>query len=322
MISRLVAIRDWLGLDGARQRHPRHVELILTSTGKSSVSVRLDLYHVHRFMAGVAVMIGIWLLTLLWAAWYQYTHNAAIQHADLVEAQMRQLQARDGELNRSRSMLAARYQQMLNQLGSLENKVRGLSHRLGPLQTNTVQSGAVNGHGEGGYAEPVSLSQALHLMQQEGQARLDDLSGAVVRLQALPHGWPITRAAEITSRFGVRANPFGEDNYEFHKGLDFAAPFASPVWVTADGTVVKAEMAGPNGNLVVVDHGFGYQTAYAHLSRVLVHPGEQVTAGQVVGLLGSTGRSTGPHLHYAVLRNGTLIDPYPYVIDQGTAGQG
>ena len=322
MITQLVAIRDWLGLDGARQRHPRHVELIVSSTGKNSVSLRLDLYQVHRVIAGIALMLSLWLITVVWAAWYQVSHNAAIQHAGMVEAQMRQLRARDGELDRNRTVLAMRYQQMLNQLGHLENQVRNLSHRFAPLQTEAAQPAAGNGHGEGGYAEPVSLSQALRLMQQEGQNRLDDLSGAIVRLRALPNGWPVTRAAEITSRFGVRANPFGEDNYEFHKGLDFAAPFASPVWVTADGTVVKAELAGPNGNLVVVDHGFGYQTAYAHLSRVLVHPGEQVRAGQVVGLLGNTGRSTGPHLHYAVLRNGVLVDPYPYVIDQGTNGRG
>lgn len=312
-MTRWAAIRDWLGLDGAESRHPRHVELIILRTGKAAFSLRFNLYYLHWALTAFGTMLALWLITLGWAAWYHAVNSQALDHADVVEQQMKVLQADNSALNHSRSVLATRYQKMLDQLGLLENQVRKLADRY-------HEPAAVGGRSQpgaraamGGVAWPVSREAAFAAMQQQMQSRIGELSVALAQLQARPEGWPITRAADITSRFGVRANPFGEDSYEFHKGLDFAAPYASPVWSTAPGTVITAGLTGPNGNLVVVDHGYGYRTAYAHLSQIRVHVGDTVQAGQVIGLSGNTGRSTGPHLHYAVYLNGVLIDPYPYV---------
>lgn len=124
---------------------------------------------------------------------------------------------------------------------------------------------------------------------------------------SLPAGLPLARS-HITSRFGARRNPVTGVNQR-HAGVDLAAPTGAPVVATGDGVVAFAGPAGNYGLLVAVDHGNGVQTRYAHLSRLGVRSGQSVRTGDVVGLVGSTGRSTGPHLHYEIRARGHAIDP-------------
>jgi murein DD-endopeptidase MepM/ murein hydrolase activator NlpD len=115
------------------------------------------------------------------------------------------------------------------------------------------------------------------------------------------HGW-------LTGTFGGRSDPFtGEPGY--HEGLDIATDKGGPVYATADGRVVTAGLTGDYGNMVQIDHGFGLATRYGHLSAFAVKPGDRVQRGAVIGYVGSTGRSTGPHLHYEILANGRPINP-------------
>jgi murein DD-endopeptidase MepM/ murein hydrolase activator NlpD len=115
------------------------------------------------------------------------------------------------------------------------------------------------------------------------------------------HGW-------LSGTFGGRADPFtGERG--FHGGLDISLDKGSPVYATADATVESAEYTGNYGNLIVLTHGFGLSTRYGHLSKFNVKPGQQVRRGDVIGLVGSTGRSTGSHLHYEILVNRQLLNP-------------
>lgn len=130
--------------------------------------------------------------------------------------------------------------------------------------------------------------------------------------RSLPRGLPLRGYKGITSHFGIRKNPFGP-GYEFHDGLDFAAPYGAPVHATGSGVVAQAGWMGAYGLAVLLDHAKGYQTLYGHLSRLAVHPGQRVERGQVLGYVGSTGRSTGPHLHYSVYRYGSPLDPKPYL---------
>lgn len=97
--------------------------------------------------------------------------------------------------------------------------------------------------------------------------------------------------------------------YRPHEGIDFAAPTGTPIFATGDGRVEKAWHSDTYGNVVYIDHGFGYQTRYAHMSRFIVHDGEKVKRGQVIGYVGSTGEATGPHLHYEVRYDGEPINP-------------
>ena len=117
----------------------------------------------------------------------------------------------------------------------------------------------------------------------------------------------------ITSTFGHRENPFGGDNVETHKGLDISGPFGAPVKAMAKGEVEFAGLRGGFGNCIILKHANGFETLYGHLSKILVQPGEQINIGQEIGKIGSTGRSTGPHLHYKVHRNGQKINPQSFL---------
>lgn len=124
--------------------------------------------------------------------------------------------------------------------------------------------------------------------------------------------------SRLTSRFGPRLDPL-RGTVAAHAGVDMATAAGSPVRATADGRVDRAIRAGGYGNLVVIDHGGGVQSRYAHLSRLLVRPDEAVRRGQIIALAGSTGRSTGSHLHYEVRINGRPVDP---MRDPGPHGPG
>ena len=308
----MARIKNWLGLETNQRNHPRHVEFIMASSGRAAYTMRLNIYYLHWALVGLVFMALFWLGGLSWAAYYHYVNSNAVSKMVAVELQVKRLEQYNSELAKSKLVLTSHYQSMMDKLGGLESTVRTLAHRyhFGNLEKPTALPVA---GGVGGIAYPMPAEQAIIAFQQQTQSRIGDLQQVLAHIMARPQGWPISHDAEITSRFGVRANPFGDGTYEFHKGLDFAAKFATPVLVTAPGVVVEAGLMGENGNLVEVDHGYGYRTGYAHLSQIKVKVGELVKAGQILGLSGSTGRSTGPHLHYAVFFNGTLIDPYPFI---------
>jgi murein DD-endopeptidase MepM/ murein hydrolase activator NlpD len=126
-------------------------------------------------------------------------------------------------------------------------------------------------------------------------------------LAAIPSLNPV--GGGIAASFGWRTNPWPE----FHKGLDLEADYGTPVHAAAAGTVASADWDGGFGLKVDIDHGNGYHTWYAHLSRAEVHAGQRVTKGQLIALSGSSGESTGPHLHYQLMYQGQPIDPQPFL---------
>jgi murein DD-endopeptidase MepM/ murein hydrolase activator NlpD len=147
--------------------------------------------------------------------------------------------------------------------------------------------------------------------EQSFQEIISYITEQRARLTAVPSGWPIK--GWITASFGSRIDPF-TGSLSFHAGVDIANDIGTPIKVTADGVVVFAEFdAGGYGNLVTVNHGNGYMTKYGHMLKYIVSPGQYVKKGQVIGYLGSTGRSTAPHLHYEVRLNGVAVNPVKYL---------
>jgi murein DD-endopeptidase MepM/ murein hydrolase activator NlpD len=122
-----------------------------------------------------------------------------------------------------------------------------------------------------------------------------------------PEGMPV-RWSGMTSRFGMRLNPV-LNQVRLHAGIDLRAAMGEPVHATSAGTVTAAGWQGGYGLAVRIDNGKGIETRYAHLSRLAVSTGQTVKSGDLIGLVGSTGRSTGPHLHYEVRKNGRPVDP-------------
>ncbi len=119
-------------------------------------------------------------------------------------------------------------------------------------------------------------------------------------------------AARLTSSYGMRDHPVLGRRKQ-HNGIDLAAPTGTPVYATADGIINRAERSGSYGLVIYIDHGSDLETRYAHLSQLSVGGGERVRKGDLVGYVGSTGRSTGPHLHYEVRVAGIAVDPVPYM---------
>jgi murein DD-endopeptidase MepM/ murein hydrolase activator NlpD len=125
-----------------------------------------------------------------------------------------------------------------------------------------------------------------------------------------PSIWPVM--GHITDSFGERLDPFSGEG-AFHTGVDVSSDYGAPVHVTADGVVTVAETHTGYGRLVVVEHGFGITTFYAHLSSFAVVPGTHVRRGEVIGYTGISGRSTGPHVHYEVRVNNAPVNPWRYM---------
>jgi len=128
---------------------------------------------------------------------------------------------------------------------------------------------------------------------------------------SIPSVHPVAKLA-FTSNFGIRSDPF-RGTAAMHAGVDIPGPVGTPVYATADGMVDHAERSGGYGNMIEIDHGKGIATRYGHLSRMLVASGTHVVRGQLIALMGSTGRSTGPHLHYEVRIDGHAVNPAPFL---------
>lgn len=133
-------------------------------------------------------------------------------------------------------------------------------------------------------------------------------------MAATPRGWPVDDQGKsyISSEFGFRKDPFSGEN-SFHNGLDIGVWYGTPVIATADGTVERANWIGAYGYVVYLKHDYGYQTRYAHNSKLVVRPGQSIKRGDVIAYSGSSGRSEGPHLHYEVRVNGIPENPRKYL---------
>lgn len=202
-----------------------------------------------------------------------------------------------------------RIDQLATGASATADEIAGILKRQGvPVeeQTETDAQDAVGGP----YLAPRS--------ERDFNASLNQLDVALSRLESvrdtarrLPFANPAP-GRDITSRFGNRPDPFF-GGLAMHAGIDFRAPTGTEIRTTGTGKVVAAGLSGGYGNMVEIDHGFGISTRYGHMSRVLVKVGDEVATGDVIGLSGSTGRSTGPHLHYEVRRNGDAVDPMQFL---------
>lgn len=219
--------------------------------------------------------------------------------------------------------LQAQLAHTLDRLHQLESSRQAFFSRIGLASLGAPgKASSGSGGGRGGpfkapprptesVALPERLSEAsvqLDGLRHSVEQTLQDWQGQQELLQTLPLSWPLQSEFLISSHFGLRADPLTHLP-GMHEGLDFVAPAGTPVQVTAPGLVLQAAFNGAYGNMVEVAHAQGLVTRYAHLQAMTVKPGQRLRAGDRVGLLGSTGRSTGPHLHYEVLYRGQAMHP-------------
>lgn len=205
-----------------------------------------------------------------------------------------------------------RQRQELNELSTRVEAVEDTSRRL------AEKSGVVHGEaalpGTGGPASPLDAKSLAALEEKMNRLEKDmQAYEAVLRKRGYtPSVWPVE--GRLESGFGGRRNPFGGTSYEFHSGQDIDAPSGAPVIAGANGNVTFVGWQNGYGQLVVIDHGGGLTTRYGHLSHIDVSHGQTVTRGQFIARVGSTGRSTGPHLHYEVRINDEPVNPLQYLL--------
>ncbi|MBT8763823.1 M23 family metallopeptidase [Desulfohalobiaceae bacterium Ax17] len=156
------------------------------------------------------------------------------------------------------------------------------------------------------------LSTEARLEEIRQQELLETIRSQKNILAATPSIWPTQ--GWISSEFGYRISPF-TGRREFHKGLDISGPVGTPIYAPADGKVVFTGKDGSYGISLVIDHGLGITTRYAHLSRYVVKKKQKVTRGEIIAYMGNSGRSTGPHLHYEVRLNGMPVNPLRYILN-------
>ena len=264
-------------------------------------------------MVVVLLVVGFPALFFAGTSW-----GASAMIADLLR-QNTALQAENANYRDATAQLAAQVSRLqdaadtLRAAAQVDPQVARAMDRL----PSSITHRAMGGGSFGDLASPVSstvtadpafglLRDVLHVLQ----AQLDRFRPGAERRQALaaatPSIWPV--AGGLSSHYGNRSDPF-TGSAEFHSGLDISADSGQPVHATADGTVLSARWSGSFGNLVVIDHGYGITTRYGHLSRFAVFDGQTIRKGEIVGYVGSTGRSTSPHVHYELLLNGQPTNP-------------
>ena len=156
------------------------------------------------------------------------------------------------------------------------------------------------------------LDSDIAISEQNRAELLDFLQSQKIRLASTPSIWPTK--GWLSSRFGYRISPFTGQR-EFHRGIDISTRIGAPVIAPADGIVSKVGWDRGYGNNIVIKHGYGIETRYAHLKKALVKKGQPVRRGETIGLVGNSGRSTGPHLHYEVHLNRMPVNPFRYILN-------
>ena len=280
-------------------REDRFISFIIAHTSKSRARVqriRVEKKSVTAFFTASAVL-AVCLVYGLYGLTQQVAHLRT-------EIENQQLRAEN-----------ERQRQELDKLNTRVEKVEDTSRKL--AEKSGVVDNSAPSPGTGGPALPLD-EMGLATLAAKMSRLEDDMSAyeSILRQRGYtPTLWPV--AGTLEGGFGGRRNPFGGGGYEFHSGQDIEADWGAAVVSGAAGKVTFIGWQNGYGQLVIVDHGGGLTTRYGHLSHIDVALDQMVSRGQLLGKVGSTGRSTGPHLHYEVRINDQAVNPLPYLLLSG-----
>lgn len=291
---------------------------------KLTTPLRVKLLRVFAFIATAIVTAALIVII-------------AFQYIDSPKAIM--LQQQNEDLRNNYAMIQQRVntlQQQMNELLNRDNNVYRSIFESSPIPDSARMKAMekvkevqlVSGLGEGELLNSIgSQLNRLTLLIGYQQKSFNDIEAMVKNKQkllaAIPAIQPVSNKnlTHVASGFGTRIDPVYKVP-KFHAGLDFTAPSGTPIYATADGTVTEAGYnTGGYGNCVVINHGYGYETLYGHMYRVKAKKGQRVKRGEVIGYVGSTGKSTGPHCHYEVHRGKNPVDPVYYFYNDLTPEQ-
>ncbi|NPV69990.1 MAG: peptidoglycan DD-metalloendopeptidase family protein [Firmicutes bacterium] len=273
-----------------------------------------------------AAILGIALLsTCVFAVRYRYM-TRVVGENDVELKQLRAENSSQKELLDKLRCEATEVEEKLNSLEALDNQIREIIKKERTLISSRSDPAAMSARSieqrmalaevsrSGAALRRQGLFEGLieeaRLREQSLTQALNDLQETVAFLRVKPSIWPTLGA--VTSRFGFRRSPITRSR-DFHEGLDIGAPYGAPVAAAGDGVVVYAGWHGGLGRTIIIDHGYGMRTWYGHCLRLAAKVGQKVERGQVIGQVGSSGSSTGPHLHFQLTLNGKCVDPEDFI---------
>jgi murein DD-endopeptidase MepM/ murein hydrolase activator NlpD len=297
---------------------------ILPRSGPRLYSIRYLGAEQFLLWAGISLILGAIFISAGYWFGLQFGHKELVvewkhdirQQQVELEAMKRQSEANIEALTQK----IAFFQAHINRLDALGNKL------LSKADMDDLEIDFTQAPGFGGSSMDDQINQdilasledtlsniATELQSQENKLHTLDvlLTDQNFRKEVYPQGRPVEKGW-ISSYYGKRVNPFS-GGQEFHRGVDFAGKAQSNVVAVAGGVVTEADDRYGYGNLVEIDHGNGYVTRYGHNDSMVVQIGQTVKKGQVIARMGSTGRSTGPHVHFEVLKNGAKVDPMKFI---------
>ncbi|MCP8617189.1 M23 family metallopeptidase [Salirhabdus salicampi] len=216
-------------------------------------------------------------------------------------------------------------------LDQIEQQLKEMIAAIQPEQIEATSSAGPSGGIEFTSIDEISLKEDVNRLEKDRalelkyselidtipslierfETTLEHFSSVREKLARTPIEWP-SSSYRVTSNFGNRVDPFTFQK-AVHSGIDIGGGYGTPIYATADGTVTFAGRNGGYGNFVEIKHSSVFSTRYAHMANLHVEEGEKVEVGDQIGTMGSTGRSTGVHLHYEIFKNGRAVDPYPYM---------
>jgi len=262
--------------------------------------------HLRRLRLSAPVQMGMLVLMLLLFTWSAYS---AVRLVIAPTPATAAPAAVSSDIARLAAATEARVQQIEQRQKILAAMIAG--QKVDPaIIAQLGYSLPVSGQGaQGGPFDSATQADPTFKSLFTSWKKLDNLADGAI---AVPSDKPV-KTAEFTSGYGIRSDPF-QGRAARHQGIDLAAPIGTAIYATADGMVTTAGWnSGGYGNLIKIDHGRGIETRYGHLSAILVSAGQRVTRGQQIGRMGSTGRSTGSHLHYEVRIDDRAVNPIPFM---------
>ena len=312
MLSKL---REWKDLiNSFKQMQGDYTIMLVPHDGKGISRKDMDTAQLKKIasIAGGVALGTVAVIMLLSCMLYASSKEAR----ELAE--FRQNKAQQEQKVQELAKNTEAVQKQLATLAKIETQVREQMKKSGMEVPTKEQLEGADG-GKGGPSkvrisdlailqqQNINLQKNLQVSTRNWDALLASIKSENYRLEVTPSKWPVD-GGYVSSEFGGRANPF-DGSGDYHPGIDIAEDYGAPIYASASGYVQRAGWYGGYGNYVNLSHDYGYSTAYGHMSSIKVSAGDYVQKGQVIGYVGSTGYSTGPHLHFEVLLNGEQVNP-------------
>jgi murein DD-endopeptidase MepM/ murein hydrolase activator NlpD len=281
-------------------RDDRFYAFIIAHTPRSTARIRR--FCVEKRSLRLLILAAVILMCGVVYGFYGLTQQAAHWRTEVENQKLR------AETERQRQELNL----LNNRVEAVEDASRKLAEKSGVISEPAPFPGT------GGPALPLDANglAALEEKMNQLERNLKAYESVLRERGYTPSVWPVV--GKLESGFGGRRNPFGGGSYEFHSGQDIDAASGDPVVAGASGKVAFVGWQNGYGQLVVIDHGGGLTSRYGHLSHIDIEAGKTVEIGQFIGRVGSTGRSTGPHLHYEIRINDQPVNPLQYLLNSAT----